>query len=306
MRNALLWASTDEWVANRLPRYRFVRRAVRRFMPGELLEDALAEAEALRSSGAATIVTKLGENVTAPEDADEVASEYELAYTEIASRGLDSQISVKLTQLGLDLDRGLALRHCEHLAAVAARSGKLLWVDMESSAYTQTTVDVYRTLKERHSNVGLALQSYLHRTKDDLESLLELSPAIRFVKGAYAEPADVAFPNKRDVDEAYFAHAERLLGVIAAGGGGFAAFGTHDPVLMRRLDARVRELEIPPERYEFEMLYGIGLGEQNRLLAANTPLRVLISYGDAWFPWYMRRLAERPANVWFVARSMFR
>ncbi len=154
--------------------------------------------------------------------------------------------------------------------------------------------------------MGLALQSYLYRTDDDLESLLPLGAPLRLVKGAYRESAEIAYPKKRDVDISYERLAFRMLERAAESGDGLSIFGTHDPHLIRRIrDAAVR-LEVDPALYEFDMLYGIGTGEQERLRTEGVPLRVLISYGSAWFPWYMRRLAERPANVWFVLRSAFR
>jgi proline dehydrogenase len=165
---------------------------------------------------------------------------------------------------------------------------------------------MFRRLHAEHSNVGLALQSYLYRTDEDLESLLPLGAPLRLVKGAYAEPAEIAYPKKRDVDASYERLAFRMLEHAAQSGDGLSIFGTHDPGLIRRIQKEAARLEVDPARYEFDLLYGIGTGEQERLQAEGSPLRVLISYGSAWFPWYMRRLAERPANVWFVVRSALR
>lgn len=304
MRRALLWGSTNEWLAGRLPRYRFVQRAVRRFMPGEELESALLEAAQLAGQGASTIVTRLGENVTAADETASLVAEYVHAYAEAVTRGLDTQVSIKLTQLGIDFDEELALANCDELATAAAERGSMLWIDMESSAYTDVTLGIFRRLRDTHDNVGVCLQSYLYRTGDDLAALLALSPAIRLVKGAYMEPPELAFPAKRDVDDNYLKLARTLLRHIAAGEGGFVGFGTHDRGLIARLRAEASVSGVSPDGYEFEMLYGIGGPDQKRLLADGCPLRVLISYGDAWFPWYMRRLAERPANVGFVLRSM--
>ena len=177
---------------------------------------------------------------------------------------------------------------------------------MEGSLYIEPTLSLFRAARREHENVGLCLQSYLRRTAEDLESLIELGPRIRLVKGAYAEPPEIAFPDKRDVDASYLALGRRLMDHMADGGGGFLGLGTHDPAMIEPLTEYAGSAGLDGGRFEIEMLYGIGRREQRKLTRHGTPLRVLISYGVAWFPWYMRRLAERPANVWFVARSMFR
>jgi len=305
MRRALLWASTNPRLASSLPRRRFVKRAVRKFMPGEELEDALREARVLAGRGVSVVLTRLGENLGTAEQTRDVVREYLGAMDRAEEQSLDLEISIKPTHLGLDQDRELVRENVSELAAHAG-DRCTLWIDMEGSVYKEPTLDLYRSLKATHDNVGVCLQSYLRETADDLASLLPLSPRIRLVKGAYAEPADVAFPDKSVVDAAYRTLAATMLEHFQAGGGGAVAFGTHDPELIGWLQTRIAEIGVDPERYEFEMLYGIGLRQQQRLVDDGQQLRVLISYGDAWFPWYMRRLAERPANVWFVMRSMFR
>lgn len=305
LRRALLRISTSPRLASSLPRRRFVRRAVRRFMPGEELEDALREAARLGTEGIPTIVTMLGENLETADETRAVVDEYVRAIDLAEERGLDVEISVKPTHLGLDQDANLVFENVARIAARTVGRGTL-WIDMEGSAYTDATLDLYRRLEEGHDNVGVCLQSYLRRTPDDLASLMGLAPRIRFVKGAYAEPEAIAFPAKSDVDTAYRELAETLLGHLAGGGDGFAAFGTHDRPLIDAIAARAATLGVARDRYEFEMLYGIARRDQTDLVEKGWPLRVLISYGDAWFPWYMRRLAERPANLWFVVRSLLR
>ncbi len=177
---------------------------------------------------------------------------------------------------------------------------------MESSAYTDATLELFRALRAEHVNVGVCLQAYLRRTVDDLESLLHLGPRIRLVKGAYAEPADVAFPQKDDVDLSYLSLAETLINHLERGGNGFLALGTHDSAMIDPSVDRAREAGLGRDHFEVEFLYGIRRKEQKRLVEREVPIRILISYGDAWFPWYMRRLAERPANIWFVMRSLVR
>jgi proline dehydrogenase len=306
MRRTLLWASENAWLARWLPQVGFVQKATRRFMPGENLEAALGAATGLHERGVPTILTLLGENIDSLDDTRPVVDEYLRIVDEARSRDLDIQPSVKPTQLGLDLDPAGAYANVEKVVRHAGSTGILVWVDMEASAYLEPTLEMFRRLRADHSNLGLALQSYLYRTDDDLESLLPLGAPIRLVKGAYAEPAEIAYPKKRDVDTSYERLAFRMLEHAAQSGNGFFVFGTHDPRLIRRIQNEAVRLEVDPSRYEFDMLYGIGTGEQERLRTEGIPVRVLISYGSAWFPWYMRRLAERPANVWFVLRSAVR
>lgn len=304
-RNMLLRASRSRWLADQMMRRAFARRAVKRFMPGEEVSDALDAAEALAGAGLGTLVTQLGENLTSLAEAEAVRDHYLGVFDLIKTRGLASQPSVKATQLGLDLSPDACLANLEALAAKADGNGSLLWIDMEDSSYVDRTLDLFRKLRRRHERVGLALQAYLYRTPRDLESLHPLKPIIRLVKGAYAEPPEVAFPRKRDVDEAYFQLGAQLL-AKAADGGAFPVFGTHDMRLVARLTAKAAEAGVKDGAYEIHMLYGIRPSDQRGLVAAGRKVRVLVSYGSAWFPWYMRRLAERPANVWFVVKSLLR
>jgi proline dehydrogenase len=302
LRSALLWASTNPTLAQRLPRYGFVRRAVRRFMPGEEAADALREAERLAAGGVPTLLTELGENVTTEAEARGVTDTYLRLVDEIRRRDLDAELSVKPTHLGIDQGVALAARHLGEL--VAACGEGVVWIDMEASAYVDATLDLYREVRAQHENVGICLQSYLHRTVEDFDALLEHRPHVRLVKGAYREAPSVAMPRKRDVDAAYRTLASRMLRERAAGRLGRPAIATHDRNLVGDAQRVAFELGLDPERWEVAMLYGIGTAEQERLVRAGTPLRVLISYGEHWFPWYMRRLAERPANVAFVLKQL--
>jgi len=304
LRSALLWASRSGVLRDRLMRQRFVQRAVRRFMPGEEAADALAACEELRGAGIGAVLTELGENVARASDVQRVVSDYDELLGEIERRGLDAEISVKPTHLGLDLDPELAHQALVRLAARSAGLGRVLWVDMEGSVYTEPTLALYRRLHASQPATGLCLQSYLYRTREDLESLCEGTPRIRLVKGAYAEPATIAWARKPEVDASFFRLAQRLLEAAAGRPGARAAIATHDRAMIARVIAHAEASGIARERYEFQMLYGIQPGEQVRLARAGHRVRVLISYGAAWFPWYMRRLAERPANLWFVARSL--
>ncbi|HLB54580.1 MAG TPA: proline dehydrogenase family protein, partial [Gemmatimonadales bacterium] len=222
---------------------------------------------------------------------------------QIKIRGLDAHVSVKPTQLGLDFSQRHCAEHLEILARKAEDTDTTLWLDMEDSSYVDRTLELYRELREKHEKVGLALQAYLRRTPNDLAALLPLRPTIRLVKGAYAEAPEIAFPAKRDVDSAYYALSVELLNA-AARGNGLPVFGTHDVRLVDRIVAKATALGVTNGRFEIHMLYGIRMQEQKALAANGRTVKTLISYGSSWFPWYMRRLAERPANIWFVLKSM--
>jgi proline dehydrogenase len=273
-------------------------------MPGESVDDALEAARGLERQGLATVFTALGENITDKREAESVASHYVDVLRRIQLSGLHTEVSVKLTQLGLDLDPNLAYENLRRIIE-AAGPKSTVWIDMEASNYTDVTLDVFRRARTAYPNAGVCLQAYLYRTQADLESLIPLGPAIRLVKGAYKEPASVAFPRKRDVDENYFKLAGAMLGEEARERGLRAAFGTHDRVLIRRIADYAASRGIGKEGFEFQMLYGIQREEQLRLARDGWRSTVLIAYGNYWFPWFMRRLAERPANVWFVARNIF-
>jgi proline dehydrogenase len=305
MRSVLLAASDNRWMRRQAPRMGFVKKAVKRFMPGERVEDALTAAEALKTQGIATILTQLGENITELSEGDRVTAHYLDVLTRIEASGLDSCVSVKLTQLGLDIDKDKALANVRTLAARANALGSRLWIDMEQHGYVDATIDTYRRVLAEHPNVGVALQAYLYRTPKDLASLIPLGGAVRLVKGAYREPADVAYPKKADVDHAYVMLAKQMLSPEAREAGFVVVFGTHDQTIIRTLREHVDAERVPKRSFEFAMLFGIQRAEQAALAQAGYNIRCLISYGDYWFPWYMRRLAERPANVLFVAKSMF-
>jgi proline dehydrogenase len=280
-----------------------VKRSVRRFMPGETIGDALGAARDLKSQGIATILTKLGENLTAIGEAEEVTRHYLDVLDQVASSGLDAQVSVKPTQLGFDFDRGLCEQNLDRLIARAEERNNMIWIDMESSPYVDPTLDLFRRARARSARVGLALQAYLYRTAADLESLLPLGCAIRIVKGAYLETPAVAYPRKTDVDENYYKLCLRLLAPDAPAGT-IVHVATHDVTLIDRVIREIEQRKISESRYEFAMLYGIQRAQQLRLARLGKRVRVLISYGEHWFPWYMRRLAERPANVWFVVKNL--
>jgi proline dehydrogenase len=304
MRTILLWMAGNRWLRDRVPKLWFARRAVRRFMPGENAESALAAAEQFRDQGIATMLTRLGENVTRPDEADAVAEHYLGLLDTIAASGLDGEISVKLTQLGFDLDEDRTLQHVQRLAERAAQTARTVWVDMEGSAYAEGTIVLYERLKASHANTGLCLQSYLRRTAADIQRLLPLDPSIRLVKGAYAEPESLAYQSRAEVDANYVALAVSMLEAVRAGRTVGIGLGTHDVGLIEQIAEHAVALGLDKTAVEVQMLYGIRAAEQRRLAREGYRVRDLIAYGEAWYPWYMRRLAERPANVLFALRQL--
>jgi proline dehydrogenase len=309
MRSALLAASQNGWLRENAPRLYFVRRTVERFMPGETLDDAVNAAKRQQALGIHTVFTHLGENVTSAEEARGVTAHYLEVLDRIRRDALPAEISVKPTHLGLDLSAELCFENVRQLIEQAGRSSpqNMVWLDMESSNYVDATLEIFRKARAAVSagpNVGVCLQAYLFRTAKDLDDLLPRGGGIRLVKGAYNEPANVAYARKSDVDENYFALARRLLSEPARRAGVRAAIATHD----RKLIARVAELAkaegAPKDAVEFQMLYGIQREEQQRLAREGWPSTVLIAYGNFWYPWFMRRLAERPANVMFILKNL--
>ncbi len=303
MRRVFLWAARNGWLKERLPRLWFMRRAVRRFMPGETLESALDAATPLEAAGIGSMYTKLGENLTSLDEADAVADHYIGVFDAIATRGYRGEVSVKPTQLGLDLDEDRALEHLVRLAAHAERTGSYLWIDMEGSAYVEATVRLYERLRAVQPRTGICLQAYLRRTAADMERLRPLDPSIRLVKGAYDEAESIAYREKRQVDANYLGLAVDFLKTgrdrpIRLG------LGTHDVALVEQIADAVAPAGIGRDGFEVEMLYGIRTKEQFRLAREGYRVQTLIAYGEHWYPWYMRRLAERPANVTFAIRSL--
>ena len=303
VRSVLLWMARNPWLREHLPRLRFARRAVRRFMPGEEADDAVGAAAGLVASGQGIVFTRLGENLVALAEADEVAAHYRDLLERSASLPRPPELSVKPTQLGLDIDAEACFRHLDALAGLANDAGTWLWLDMEGSGYVDATVDLYERLRAGHANVGICLQAYLKRTPKDLRRLLPLMPAIRIVKGAYDEPAAIAFRRRSEVDAAYHSLA-LVLAEAARDGRARCALGTHDSSLVERIAAFAEPAGVARASLEVHMLYGIRARELARLQAAGFPASTLIAYGAFWYPWYMRRLGERPANILFALRQL--
>jgi proline dehydrogenase len=291
MRKVLLWLARNAWLRERLPRLPFMQRAVRRFMPGEDVEDALHAAVDLQVLGIGTLYTRLGENLTEIGQAQAVADHYLGLLERIQAAEIEGEISVKPTQLGLDVDEDACFELLRTLAAAAEAQGSCLWIDMEDSSYVDRTLDLYQRLRASHPRTGICLQAYLRRTAKDVERLLPIAPrSARW--GAYDEPW-VAFRSKKEVDANFLGIAVTLLREsrtrsIRLG------LGTHDVELVEQIASHAAAAGIGKGAFEVQMLYGIRAKEQRRLARNGYRVQVLIAYGAAWYPWYMRRLAERP------------
>jgi proline dehydrogenase len=314
MRHVLVKASENAWLRDQAPRLRFVRSASGRFLPGEKVDDALAAAGRLAADGVATLLTHLGENVRDRAEAEVVTAQYLDLLERIQGAALPSEISVKLTQLGLDLDFEFCFanltkltQHSQALGTSSERTrvDKTVWIDMEQSTYVDRTLELHSRARKAYPNTGVCVQAYLRRTEKDVESLISMGGSVRLVKGAYSEPPEIALAKKADVDENYFRLAQMLLSPGARRAGVRAALATHDRILIARIIDWAASQEIAKDQLEFAMLYGIQRGEQLRLAREGYRSGVLVSYGSFWFPWFMRRLAERPANVLFLVRNLF-
>jgi proline dehydrogenase len=281
---------------------RAMRPLVSRFMPGESIDEAMEAVRTLKAEGTPTILTYLGENVSTDAAADETVAEYDKLFAALRGTGADAHVSIKLTQFGWDVDRSRALQRIRQLARVAQENRNILAVDMEGSPYAESTVEAYAQLAREFNNVALCLQAYLHRTPADVKWLLAMRPYIRLVKGAYREPSNVALQSRAEIDERYRALARELLSAVHKGAR--PVFGTHDMALVSRIRGDARELGVPETAFEVQMLYGIQDAGRRQLAGEGIRTRVLISYGRAWYPWFMRRLAEKPSNVLLVGRNL--
>jgi proline dehydrogenase len=293
---ALIALSESEKAERLVRREFFARSVVSRFVAGDGLADAIAAGEGLRREGIGAILDLLGEGTTDAVGAEAAADEYCRALRELHTRGLDATISVKLSQLGLNVDRGVCVENLLRVCGQARESGSSVELDMEGSADVDASLDVYRQVQRQHPDVRIALQAYLRRTPQDVESLRGLSPRVRLVKGAYAEDPGVALQHRDEIDEQFVFLAEWL-----ARYGSAPAFGTHDERLIDRIVPLLRRAGA--EDYEFQLLYGVRSDLQLRLAREGTKVRVYIPYGDAWFPYLTRRLAERPSNLRFFLRA---
>ena len=303
-RNILLWASKNEWLKRRVPKMSFVQKAVKRFMPGESVEDTILAARELIKHNIPTTITHLGENITTLKEAEINTQHYLDLLDKINKEKLDIEISLKLTHIGLDLSFDKTLDLFSKICEKAQILNNNVFIDIEDSSYVDKTIEFYKRIKQKFNNVGLCLQAYLYRTMEDLKDMIVLNPNIRLVKGAYKEPSSVAFKKLTQVNENYLKLSEYLLQQIKAKNIR-VAFATHDLNLQEQIKKSELNLGLNKLNIEFQMLYGIKKEAQYKLATEGYKIRTLISYGKHWYPWYMRRLAERPANVWFVLKNIF-
>ncbi len=305
LRRFLLYLSAAAWARGMVTHVGLARRVARRFVAGETLDDAVAASRALNAQGLLVSLDYLGESVTAPEDTQKVVRTYHSLIERIADEGLKAGVSLKLTHLGLDITEDLCIHNLRAILGDAKARGIPVTIDMEGSDYTDRTLRIYRRVRDEYGfdNVGTVIQAYLYRTKEDMRHLAKEGATIRLCKGAYLEADTVAYPDKADVDASY---VTALRDFLPAPPPAFLQVATHDEQMIQAAEAAIRENKLPPERYEFQMLYGIRSARQLELAAAGYQVRIYVPFGEAWYPYFMRRLAERPANLWFFARSIFR
>jgi len=316
LRPLLLHLSHTRWARHFVSRFHFARWAAARFVAGETIEAAIAAIRALNAKGLNASLDHLGENVTTAADAARATEDYLCALDQIAASGIRSNISLKLTQLGLEVDEALCRHNLRRILEKAQATQNFVRLDMESTAYTDQTIALFRALHREFDNLGLVLQAYLYRTEKDLITLVEEKARIRLCKGAYDEPPDKAFPHKAEVDANYLKLAQNLLDHAqalppAADAGRqppLAAIATHDEKIIAaaKTYAAAAARNIPREYFEFQMLYGIRRDLQEQLAAEGYPVRIYVPYGTEWYPYFMRRLAERPANMWFFLSQLLR
>ncbi len=299
MRAFLLRLSESQRLARLMMHNGASRRVARRFVAGETLDDAVKAAREVNRRLQLASLDLLGENVSDEGGARRTADGYRAIFDRIAAEHLDANVSLKLTQLGLDLSEELCLELLEKIVAHATRQGNFVRIDMEGSAYTQRTVDIAKRVRAKYAGVGTVMQAYLYRTEQDVQDLLAAGCRLRLCKGAYKEPPEVAFPKKSDVDANYV----KLMKILLPSGI-YHGIATHDPAMIEATKNFAREQNIKRDRFEFQMLYGIRTDLQEKLVRDGFRVRVYIPYGVDWFPYFMRRLAERPANVAFFLRNL--
>ena len=302
LRSVLLGAAGNQHVRAVAEQHPAARAVARRFVAGETMDDALEAARALNRRGLKVTLDHLGEHVSNEDEAEAAAEVYLRLLDQIERRSLDSNVSLKLTQFGIDLDAALCGRLLERVVARAAALGNFVRIDMEGSAYTERTLAHFNTVYAKHPGaVGPVIQAYLYRSDADVRALIRLGARVRLCKGAYAEPPDVAYPEKADVDRSYVRLAEQL--VLMAH---YPALATHDARIIEHAKRFAEKWEIGKERFEFQMLYGIRRDLQDGLVREGYNVRIYVPFGAAWYPYLTRRLAERPANLRFVLDSLVR
>ena len=302
-RSALIFLSHQERLKEFATRFKLFKKLTTRFIAGENINEAIAAIRDLNARGCSASFDHLNESVTSSAETEAEVREYLNVLARIDESGIDSNVSIKLTQFGLEIDPELAYRNARRVVEDAARRGNFVRIDMEGSNVTQATIDVFKRLRAEFglNDVGIVLQSYLYRTMDDARDLLKIPARIRLCKGAYDEPPEVALPEKRDTDNNYVEVMKVLLS-----SGIYHGIATHDPKMIEATVDFAQREGISKEAFEFQMLYGIRRDLQEKLAKDGYRMRVYVPYGERWYPYFMRRLAERPANIWFVLKNLWK
>ena len=302
-RSALIYLSRQEGLKDFATRFSLFKKLTTRFIAGENIDEAVAAIKDVNARGCTATFDHLNESVTGTAETEAEVREYQDVLARIDASGIDSNVSIKLTQFGLEIDPDLAYRNARRVVEEGVRRANFVRVDMEGSNVTQATIDCFKRLREEFglNDVGVALQSYLYRTMADARALVKIPARIRICKGAYNEPAEVAYPDKKDVDDNYV----RVMQLLLASGV-YHGIATHDPNMIDATVEFAQREGIGKDAFEFQMLYGIRRDLQEQLARDGYRMRVYVPYGKHWYPYFMRRLAERPANIWFVMKNMFK
>lgn len=299
LRNILLYLASKKNLANKIMRLKIFKNMANRFIAGETREDAIRITKKLNAENIAVTFDHLGENTFTKEQSESAAEEYIILLEEINKNNINANISIKLTQMGLDIDSKICYQNVEKILKKAAELSNFVRIDMESSNYTDLTLEVFKNLRKRYENVGIVIQAYLYRSAKDIDEILQLNGSIRLCKGAYNEPSTIAFKRKKDTDKNYLLLMKKLLFDSQ-----YHAIATHDEKIIRAAIEYVREFDLPKEKFEFQMLYGIRTNRQLELTKEGYRMRVYLPYGTEWYPYFMRRLGERPANLFFFIKHL--
>ena len=306
LKQSLLYLSTAGWARNIATHWSVAKRVARRFVAGETMNEAIAATRTLNNNGILATLDFLGESVASEADTAAVVDTYLKLLHRIKTENLKASVSIKLTHIGYDISEDLAVRNLRQVLQRAKEHNLKITIDMESTAYTDATIRIYRTMRDEYGfdNVGTVIQAYLRRSETDIRELAAEGSRIRLCKGAYLEPPELAFPEKAEVDANYVNLTETFF--TSAKGNAYLELATHDENMIQSALNIIQQHNIPAEKYEFQMLYGVRSERQQELANAGHKMRVYVPFGEAWYPYFVRRLAERPANLWFFMKNFFR
>ena len=304
LRQSLLYLSSADWARNIASNWFLAKRVARRFVAGETIEEAIQVANMLNEAGILVTLDYLGESVANADETKPVVSTYQKLLEQIHEHDLKASVSLKPTHIGLDISEDLCLNNLRQILAIAKQYNIPITIDMESTKFTEVTISMYRTLRDEYNfdNAGTVIQAYLYRSEQDMKELTQEHSHIRLCKGAYLESPELAFPEKSDVDANYVKLAEQYL---TGDNESYLCLATHDENMIIAAKAIIKTHNIPQDRYEFQMLYGVRTQRHHEIASEGEKMRVYVPFGEAWYPYFVRRLAERPANLWFFAKNLF-